>query len=191
VAILDELGHRPQAEASRGEAFGHVEVWAGDFVAAESAVRRACEVLQTLGETGILSTLTADLAVILCELGRFDEAEEFIEVSRTTAAADDVLSQVRWRVAQARVLADRGQAKDAVDVVREAVALITPTDAVNTQADTSEELARALVGTGKREEAAEALEYALSLYEQKGNLTSANSVRRKLADLQGAGSGNP
>jgi class 3 adenylate cyclase/tetratricopeptide (TPR) repeat protein len=182
VAILEELGHRPQAEASRGEGIGYVEVMAGDLVAAERAVRRACEALQAMGETGIFSTQAADLAIILCEQGRFDEAEEFIEVSRTATAADDVLSQVRWRVAQARVLASRGRAQEAVDLVREAVALIEPTDAISVQANTHEELARALEHAGNRAEAGNALRRALSLYEQKGNLVSAERVRRMLAD---------
>src|SRR5204862_3091730 len=82
VVILEELGHRPQAEASRGESFGFVESMAGDLAAAERAVRRACETLQALGETGIFSTQAADLALILCEQGRFDEAKHFIDASR-------------------------------------------------------------------------------------------------------------
>jgi tetratricopeptide (TPR) repeat protein len=184
VAILEELGHRPQAEASRGEAIGHVEVWAGDLVAAERAVRRSCEALQAMGETGIFSTQAADLAVILCQQGRFDEAEEFIELSRTTAAADDVLSQVRWRVAQARVLTSRGHVEEAVDLAGEAVAFIAPTDAIFVKGDTHEELALALVEAGKREEAVEALEQSLALHEQKGNVVSAGHVRQKLADLR-------
>jgi tetratricopeptide (TPR) repeat protein len=54
VAILEELGHRPQAEASRGEAIGFVETMAEDPVAGERAVRRAVEALQELGEKGII-----------------------------------------------------------------------------------------------------------------------------------------
>jgi class 3 adenylate cyclase/tetratricopeptide (TPR) repeat protein len=183
VAILEDLGHRPQAEASRGEAFGHIETLAGDMPAAERAVRRACETLQAMGETGILSTQAAELAIILCEQGRFDEAEPFIELSIATTAPDDALSQARWRDAHARVLAHKGRTDEAVTVAREAVAVMEPTDAVTVQAGTRVELARVLEMDGRREEAIDVLQQALALYEQKGNVMSATRVRQRLADL--------
>jgi tetratricopeptide (TPR) repeat protein len=184
VVILEELGHRPQAESSRGENFGFIESLAGDLLTAEREVRRACDALQGMGETGIFSTLAADLAVILCDLGRLDEAEIYIELSRKTAAAEDVLSQARWRVARARVLASKGQPDDAVAVVREAVAALERTDTINFQADTQVHLGVVLGQAGRKEEAAEALERALKLYEQKGNVVSAEQTRRMLADLR-------
>jgi class 3 adenylate cyclase/tetratricopeptide (TPR) repeat protein len=184
VAILEDLGYRPQAEASRGESFGFIETLAGDLVAAERELRRACEALQAMGETGIFSTLVADLAVVLCGLGRFEEAGPFIEASRSAAAAEDLLSQAQWRVARSRVLASEGRGEDAVELARQAVALLEPTDVINFQADTHVQLAQVLVATNRGAEATQALERALSLYEQKGNIVSADQARRMLADLR-------
>jgi class 3 adenylate cyclase/tetratricopeptide (TPR) repeat protein len=184
VAILEELGHMPQAEAARGENFGFLETLAGDLSAAEREVRRACEALQAIGETAIFSTLAADLALILCDLSRFEEADSFIELSRTAAGPGDAVSQARWRVARARVLASEGRAEHAVDLARQAVALAGATDFINLQADTHVQLALILELASRRGEAVDVLERALSLYEQKGNVVSADRARRKLADLQ-------
>jgi tetratricopeptide (TPR) repeat protein len=183
VAILEDLGHRPQAESSRGEDFGYIEIMARDPVAAEHELRRACDALRAMGETGIFSTLVAELALVLCELDRFEEAAPFIEESRAAAAAEDVLSQARWRVAEARVLADRGRLKDAVDVAREAVALLEPTDVIGIQADTLVQFARVLLGASEERESARALERALELHERKGNVVSAERVRQMLTAL--------
>jgi tetratricopeptide (TPR) repeat protein len=180
VEILENLGQRPQAESFRGEDFGFVETLAGDPVAAERELRRACDALRAMGETGIFSTLVADLAVVLCELGRFDEAALFIEESRNAAAAEDVLSHARWRIAWARVLAGRGTPKEAVDVARQAVALLEPTDVINVKADTLVQLARVHAAAGEESEAARALAQALDLYERKGNVVSAERVRQML-----------
>jgi class 3 adenylate cyclase/tetratricopeptide (TPR) repeat protein len=181
VEILEDLGQRPQAESSRGEDFGYIEMLAGDPVAAERELRRACDALRSMGETGIFSTLVAELALVLCELDRFDEAAAFIQESRAAAAADDVLSQARWRIAWAWVLTGQGKPKEAVDVAHEAVALLEPTDVIDIQADTLVRFARVLVEAGEEREAAKALERALELHERKGNLVSADLTRQMLA----------
>jgi len=178
VKILEDLGHRPQAESARGEDFGYIETLAGDLPAAEQELRRACDTLRALGETGIFSTLVAELALVLCELGRFDEAAPFIEESRTAAAAEDILSQARWRIASARVQADQGRPNEAIDVARQAVAMLEPTDVIDIQADTLVQFARVLMAAGKTAEPARALERALALYRRKGNVVSAERARR-------------
>ena len=183
VEILEDLGHRPQAESSRGEDFGYIETLAGDHGAAERELRRACDALRALGETGIFSTLVAELALVLCEMGRFDEAAHHIEESRSAAASEDILTQARWRIAQARVLAGRGRPGEGVDVARQAVVLLDPTDVIDIQADTLVQLARVLVEAGEEPEAARALERALRLYERKGNVVSADHARHMLAAL--------
>jgi tetratricopeptide (TPR) repeat protein len=183
VARQEELGRRPEAAATLGETFGYLELLAGNLEAAERAVRKSCEQLQAMGETGILSTQAAELALILCEMGRFGEAQDFIDVSRATTAADDVLSQAKWRVAQARVLTEAGRSAEAVDLAREAVDLLEATDVITIQADMLVELARALEADGRTEEAGQVLRSALRLYEQKGNVVSAEQTRRLIADL--------
>ena len=53
---------------------GHVERDAGDELAAERAFRKNYEVMDQMGQEGNKSTAAADMANVLCALGRFDEA---------------------------------------------------------------------------------------------------------------------
>ena len=184
VAILEDLGQRPQAESSRGEDFGYIETLAGDLAAAERELRRACEALREMGETGIFSTLVAELALVLCEMGRLDEAEPFIEESRAAAATEDALSQARWRIAMARMLAGRSSPEQAVALARQAVAQLEPTDIIDVRADTQVQLARVLLEAGQGSDAARALERALDLYERKGNVVAADRAHKMLDALE-------
>lgn len=183
VEILEELGQRPQAEATRGENFGFIETLAGDLATAEGQLRKACDALRALGETGIFSSLVAELALVLLELGKVDEAATCIEQSRMTASVDDVLSQARWRIAMARVLAEGGELKNGIEVARQAVKLLEPSDVINWKADTLVQFARVLTVAGRRQEAVGALRQAIDLFEQKGNAVSAEQGHQLLTRL--------
>ena len=58
-----------------------------------------------MGERGFLSTIAGFLAQALCAQGEYDEAERFSRASEAAAAPDDVMSQVLWRTARAKVRA--------------------------------------------------------------------------------------
>jgi len=163
-----------------------LELWAGDLGAAERAIRRACELLEEMGEKGSLSTRSALLAQVLCALERYDEAEEWSRRSEELAASDDVATQMLWRRARARVLAHRGELTEAERLMREALALLKQTDMLNDQADARMDLAEVLEVAGKTDEAGAALEQALALYERKGNLVTAERARAMLARLNEA-----
>ena len=60
-----------------------------------------------------LSTAAGVLGECLCRLGRYDEADEQAERSRSLGAADDLATQMVWRRARAIVLAHRGEAEEA------------------------------------------------------------------------------
>lgn len=81
------------AELGRG---GQIELIAGSPVAAERYLRQDYEVLQAMGERGILSTIAGVLAEAVYRQGRFDEAQQLTEEAQALAAGDDLDAQARW-----------------------------------------------------------------------------------------------
>jgi predicted ATPase/class 3 adenylate cyclase len=187
VTIDEDLGMRIEAAATAAEALGFVEVLAGDLAAAERSVRAGYQALESLGETAYLSTQAAELALILCALGRFDEADQLTNVSEETAAGEDALSHILWRRARAAILAHRGDLDHSLALVREAVALAEPTDALNVKGAALIDLAEVLRLSGREGEAIPVAERAIALYEQKGNIVRAERARRTLTELSSRG----
>jgi predicted ATPase/class 3 adenylate cyclase len=182
VAIQEDLGMRLEAAGTAAEAFGFVEVLAGDLTAAERHVRNGYEALERLGETAYLSTQAGELALILCALGRFVEADGLADVSEETAAGEDALSRILWRRARAAVLAQQGDLARATTLALEAVALSEPTDALNVKGATLMGLAEVLWLSGRGGGAPPAAERAIELFDQKGNMVSAERARRRLTE---------
>ena len=85
---------------------------AGDPAAAAAAPPRD-RVLERQGESGMRSNLTADLAHVLHQLGRPDEALHEAMACQAIAAHDDLFAQVRWRGAAARSLAAHDRVAEA------------------------------------------------------------------------------
>jgi tetratricopeptide (TPR) repeat protein len=108
-------------------------------------------------------------------------------VSEEATSPDDVWAQVTWRSARARVLARRGELRQAESLARKAVALISETDALNMQAHALSSLAEILSASGRKEEAAKSTAEALRLYEAKGNVVSASKARATLSAGVSAG----
>jgi tetratricopeptide (TPR) repeat protein len=156
---------------------------AGNPEAAASTLRDSYATLEEMGERGFLSTIAGFLAQALCAQGEYDEAEHFSRVSEAAAAPDDVMSQVLWRTARAKVQAQRGDAEAAETLAREAVELAEGTELLNTQGDALVDLATVLTATGRREEALVAAEAAAERYEQKGNRPSLERARRLAGEL--------
>jgi class 3 adenylate cyclase/tetratricopeptide (TPR) repeat protein len=179
-AIYEEFGRR-FALAAWSSWPGAVELLAGEPEAAERIFRSGFETLSSLGEKLNLSTIAASLAESLYLQGRDEEAEHLTVVSEEATSPDDVWAQVTWRSARARVLARRGELRQAESLARKAVALISETDALNMRAHALSSLAEILAASGRREEAAKSTAEALRLYEAKGNVVSASKARATLS----------
>jgi class 3 adenylate cyclase/tetratricopeptide (TPR) repeat protein len=156
----------------------------GDYMTAERLLRGRCKVFEEHEQWAFLSTYAALLGRMLCELGRYDEAEPLAAQGRELGDEDDVATQTLWRAVQARVLAQRGAYDEAERLVREALAIADRTDVLNTQGDTLCDLAEVLAAAGRNEEAAEALEQALERYGRKKNLAMVAQVKPKLEALR-------
>ena len=152
-----------------------------DPTRAETAARETCEIAQATGELGNFMWFCSDLAHALLELGRDDEAEQWLERGRETAPSEERGAWMAWLRARAKVLARRGEFEEAERLAREAIALGAETDMLNAHGDALLDLAEVLVLAGK--DASVELEQALALYERKGNLVMAERTRSRISAL--------
>jgi tetratricopeptide (TPR) repeat protein len=182
--LMDEI-ELPEALTNTYQGRGEAERYLGHLDRAEQQFRAGVEQWDALGETGFNSTMTALLASVLCDLGRFDEAEFYAHRSRELSADDDFASQAAWRMAQSRVLSHRGDHDEALAMVDEAIAINETTDYLTWQAESDEVQGIVLWGAGRTDEAAEAFEHARERFERKGAVPAVERVRARIAELLG------
>ena len=157
-----------------------IEMLADDPVAAEQELRSGYEALEEMGERELLSMVAAELARAIHAQGRLDEAARFTEVSEGLAGAADVASQISWRAVRAKILARQHEFVAAEELGRKALALAEQTDGLNNQGRALMDLAEVLELADRADEAQPILEHALRLFEQKGNVVSAEKARAHL-----------
>jgi DNA-binding SARP family transcriptional activator/tetratricopeptide (TPR) repeat protein len=157
-----------------------VEMFAGAPELAEEALRTSCAALQREKQTARLATRAAELADAIYEQDRYEEAETWIRLARKSAGSDDLDAAFAWRYVRAKVLARLGAIDEAEHLGREALDLIARTDALNRHGDALLALAEILRFQGREDEALEHVRGALRLYEEKGNVVSAERVKAML-----------
>ena len=162
---------------------GGVELLAGDAAAAERALREGYAILAELDETGFRSTVGALLGEALLRQGRDAEAAAILDEVATLSAADDVDAQVRLRAVRTELLVRSGDVGRAEETAREAVALAEQTDYSELRGQALMALGRVLRGAGRPGEAAEAVERARRLYEDKGNRVLADAATAILDEI--------
>jgi tetratricopeptide (TPR) repeat protein len=127
------------------------------------------------------------LAQALDAQGRLDEALGFTEAAEEVTAPNDLVGQVKWRGARAKILARLGRHEQAEALAREAAGLARQTPSfLMLRGDVLMDLADVLLLGGGPAEAAERAREALRLYEQKGSVVSAGRASAFLAELAGA-----
>jgi class 3 adenylate cyclase/tetratricopeptide (TPR) repeat protein len=150
----------------------------------ERACRYRAEEIEIIADVAIpAATAKSRLARDLCYLGRFDEAERLLEEARAVPPPGSGV-RVMAAAAEALLLAQRGELEQAEALARTAVATAeTRTDNVWWQACTHEDLATVLEHAGRIDEAREALERSLAIWERKGCLPCAQRVRDRIESL--------
>jgi predicted negative regulator of RcsB-dependent stress response len=159
---------------------------ADDHDRAARHLERMCQHQEAEGQMAMLSTYAPRLALELCEIGRFAEAEQLALKGRDLGDEHDAYTQVLWRQALARVVAQRGELAEGERLAREAVAILDGTDSLIFQAAGRETLAEVLAAAGRPSEVRDALQEALERYERKGHVVLAQRTRQRLAELQPA-----
>jgi class 3 adenylate cyclase/tetratricopeptide (TPR) repeat protein len=154
---------------------------AKDWDRAEGALREGYKILERKGEKGYLSSVAANLGDTLYEKGRLDDAYEHSVTAERVGAEDDPATQMAWRTVRAKVLATRGETAQAEELAREAEEIAASTEFLNLRAWVLLGLADVLNMAGKEDEATDAVERALGMYERKGNLVGAERARALLA----------
>ncbi len=115
------LGSQMGGPALRSSRMFIVETFYGDLAIAEAELRAACAHLEEIGESWAATTAYAELALVLCDQGRFGEAAGSAERSRETSAHDDPIGEAGWRSSLGRAYAHTGRLEEAEVLATEAV----------------------------------------------------------------------
>ena len=171
-ALANELGDRVALAAVYRDA-GLVEMRAGDPVAHEREARTGYEMLERAGDIGHLASAAPDLAEAVYAQGRYAEALEIAEFSRSITIEGDVDALVRGGQVLAKATARLGRQDEAEALAAEAVRLIGPTDYDELHAFTLLSQAEVLSLGGRTQGAASAAREAIELFRKKGNVGAA------------------
>jgi tetratricopeptide (TPR) repeat protein len=177
---FEELGNRQLLAGNRGPR-AEIDLLLGNVGAAEEHARRAYDEMTATGDRSFASTLAVTLARVLLAKGDPDEAERFALIAVETSAPDDVISQAGGRGVRAVVLSQRDQHDQAIDLAREAEAILARTDYLVQHGEVTEDLAIVLDRAGRSQEAMEAAHRALDLYRAKGASAYAERIERIIA----------
>jgi tetratricopeptide (TPR) repeat protein len=158
-----------------------VELRAGNPARAEEILRDAAALLERLGDTYYLATVSSMLGRALLELGRTEEASVQSERAAEMAADDDVDAQARWRGVRSAILVATGASDEAVEVARRGVAIARGADFPLVTALALGDLATALLNAGQGDEARTVRDEALAIYEAKGDRASIEKLTATLA----------
>jgi len=182
IALTEELGLTFLSDLRRGT-LAWVEMIAGDYEECCRQLRGLRERLERHGDKLYLSSFLAQEADCLCELGRFEEAEEAALYSRDITAPDDVASAAGWRGALARVLAARGEFGEADRLLAEGAEILLATETFY-RADFSVQAAKVHLVAGEVDEARRCFTEARNDFARKGATACVESVDRWASALQ-------
>ena len=160
-----------------------IESLAGDHASAEADLRSAFHTFSQMHDQWFLSGVTVNLAKVILDQGRADEASDLLDTLEKGVGDPDLL--IRPPTVRARLLAAEGRLDEAETLARLAVAHAETTDFLGVHADAYVSLAEVLGLAGRRDEAVEALGSAIQLYERKGNTVEARKARAQRLSLIG------
>jgi ATP/maltotriose-dependent transcriptional regulator MalT len=177
--ILGELGLPISALGVKVER-ATVELLAGDLDAAERELRVAGERFREIGDVGYLSWVDPLLARVLAERGDFTDSLSLARTARAAMQPDHAFGQIVARIAEGTALGALGRRDEATVVARDALGLAEATDAIDLRAQALLLVAELVDEDEAQPTALELRSDALALFEAKGDVVSAERVRRLL-----------
>ena len=160
-----------------------MEILAGESEDAESHLRVAHAMSLEMGIRRMAGQIAGDLAQVVFELGRQDEAFAIAEELRANPPAYDVLALNMWRGVHGKVLASRGGVEEAEQEVREGLAFAERSGAPMIAGRLSLDLASVLMLAGKKDEAVQTMDGAVGWYAAKGSIPSVREAKGALERL--------
>ncbi len=127
--------------------------------------------------------IAAQLALLLCDQGRWDEAAAYLAYGEEVDGAEPIQGKIySWYrfAARGRLAAHRGELAEALELARQAVEVADRADWLNIRARVWLALAEVTRAAGRTAEADAAVATALALYEQKGNVAAAARLRARV-----------
>lgn len=167
-ATYNDLGNRLALETVLAPLEIDIERLAGNTEEAARICLASLEALAATGDQAYSCTRSINLAELLLDLGRDEEAERYIRIAEEMAVRSDVLVQFLRRSQRARFLARVGRHGEAAELAREAVTISSLTDALFDRARTHAALAEVLDAGGAHAQAKQAAADAAGLLEEKG-----------------------
>ncbi len=126
---------KPWSQGMTALRSAQIEDLAGRPVAAERDARLAAECYRRIGESSHLSTVAAVLAHIVCSRDRLRETQELVDRCRALAGDEDVVSQILWRTAAARIALAQGRLDAAEELLDAAASRAAKTDLLVVKGD--------------------------------------------------------
>ena len=171
-SLYVELGRKPALRRTCNFVEAAVARLRGDLESAARLLEASCGELVSSGDTYHLASQAAELADVLVDLARRDDAELWLRRADEHRHPRDVEGSIFILRTRARLSGD-------LDLAREAARLAAETDALNLAASVQLTLAGLLEQAGNRDDAATALDEARELYRRKGNAAAEARLTRR------------
>jgi DNA-binding SARP family transcriptional activator len=178
-AVLDQLDDRHSAFLTRVRSAADAQLLLGNVAASEQHLLAGWERYARDDDSEpdryIAALAASKLAMLNCDLGRWDEAARWLSPDKalSTPYAELVLGPA----ALARLTAHRDEPGEALTLARTAVEIADESDLLTLKARVQLGLAEVLTKSGQGKEADIAVETAIVLYENKGNVAAAARLR--------------
>jgi class 3 adenylate cyclase len=160
-----------------------IEEHAGDLEALRRVGYEGVAELEELGDRVYLPTIALTMAVSLVLAGRAEEAEPLCRTGREVSAPDDLVNHAYADVVDGHLLALRGEVEEGERILRRGVETCERTDFYELRGHAHEILALTMALVGRADEAREAAEGALAIFEAKGDEPAATRARALLESV--------